>query len=343
MLRNGTPCVVSRDDKAGVGGPRRSLFLSHDTRVSTKQVSIGFKEGPTFPRLECYGSLSMDQGHGCRTERNTISLEEGRGHRVRLAGPRDYGEIADVHCRAFYGHVSSFWDTLLRLDRILALDQGETMSRKGYGGRFGCLVCSSSSRGHPAATGTTTRVTAVSSCDHTRGRESFRSSRTPSWVLSWMLQRIMAKSNDDGDGKSGGSDDNNGNDQEDILGAVCIDTNMTYIPTRRFTWPALFNGAVYNIGPRKTMAYISNLAVCPSQRRSGIGTTLVLAAERLAANQWDVAYSTLHVDPTNTAAYELYTQLGYRYVGRQDFWTAFVEGRRQDKRLVLMVKKLQKH
>lgn len=129
-------------------------------------------------------------------------------------------------------------------------------------------------------------------------------------------------------------------DDHAIVGALCIDTNMAYIPIQRFTWPALFNGNIYSIAPRKKMAYISNLAVCTSQRRAGIGTKLVLAAEKLAAEEWGVTCSTLHVDPTNKAAYELYTRLGYRYVGRQDVLTAFFEGRRQDKRLVLMAKKL---
>jgi len=125
-----------------------------------------------------------------------------------------------------------------------------------------------------------------------------------------------------------------------VVGAVCVDTNMTYIPIQRFTWPAFFNGNIYSLAPRKKMAYLSNLAVSPGQRRAGIGSSLVLAAEKIAAEEWNATCCTLHVDPTNTAAYELYTRLGYRYVSRQDPLTAFLEGRSQDTRLVLLYKKL---
>jgi ribosomal protein S18 acetylase RimI-like enzyme len=233
-----------------------------------------------------------------------------------IAQPHEYGMIADVHCRSFYpGNVSAFWELLLRLDRVLALEQGYAMSEKGF--PFHCIVCRISRR-----------------TNHECITQTYEENQPTTPVVVWILRRILAKVLE--------SKSATAQDEEDtaIAGAVCVDTNMTYIPRQRFTWPAFFNGSIFSLAPRKPMAYISNLAVCPSQRRAGIGRSLVLAAESLAVQEWGARCCTLHVDPTNTAAYQLYTRLGYRYVSRQDAWTAFLEGRRQDSRLVLLYKKL---
>jgi ribosomal protein S18 acetylase RimI-like enzyme len=49
---------------------------------------------------------------------------------------------------------------------------------------------------------------------------------------------------------------------------------------------------------------------------------------------------TLHVDPSNTPAVELYRNAGYRFVAKQPTWQKILEGR--ETALVLMLKVLPK-
>ncbi|KAI8102628.1 hypothetical protein M9435_006226 [Picochlorum sp. BPE23] len=133
------------------------------------------------------------------------------------------------------------------MDRVLALHQGETASPPS----FSCM-------------------TAVDMLNAPSEMPSVDSSAVVEKVLTWM----MGAPNMEGNQKYStrlASDKN-------IVGAVVVDTHMAFIPPR-FTWPAFFNSQLFNISPRPKTAYISNLAVCSSLRRSGIGTKLIKAAE----------------------------------------------------------------
>lgn len=249
---------------------------------------------------------------GCRATNRVTKASTRIQDRIEVeryvihdATASDYEKIAEVHCKSFYGDQGPFWDTVLRMDRVLALHQGETASPPS----FSCM-------------------TAVDMLNAPSEMPSVDSSAVVEKVLTWM----MGAPNMEGNQKYStrlASDKN-------IVGAVVVDTHMAFIPPR-FTWPAFFNSQLLNLSPRPKTAYISNLAVCSSLRRSGIGTKLIKAAEARAL-EWGCSWIALHVDPANTAAYALYKRLGYRSVSRQTPWQAFLEGRKQP--LELMVNSL---
>jgi ribosomal protein S18 acetylase RimI-like enzyme len=121
-----------------------------------------------------------------------------------------------------------------------------------------------------------------------------------------------------------------------ILGAVVIDTLLEHIPPKRSN----INGGYIKELPRKKMAYLSNLAVAPTARRRGLGVYLLQKAEDMASQEWGCRTMTLHVDPSNTPAVELYRNAGYRFVAKQPTWQKILEGR--ETALVLMLKVLPK-
>ena len=62
--------------------------------------------------------------------------------------------------------------------------------------------------------------------------------------------------------------------------------------------------------------YISNVAVAPERRRSGIADALLSALERRAREK-ELAFLTLEVRAGNAAAIALYEKHGFRAVGRR--------------------------
>jgi ribosomal protein S18 acetylase RimI-like enzyme len=64
----------------------------------------------------------------------------------------------------------------------------------------------------------------------------------------------------------------------------------------------------------KPRPHMSNLAVAPDRRRSGVASALVHACEHVAAVEWGCSEQTLFVDRANEPAIELYSSLGYRVV-----------------------------
>jgi ribosomal-protein-alanine N-acetyltransferase len=63
-------------------------------------------------------------------------------------------------------------------------------------------------------------------------------------------------------------------------------------------------------------AYIDNIAVRPGYRRKGAGKMLLEALIE-KASQSGAEFITLEVRPSNTAAFKLYTQLGFKEAGRR--------------------------
>jgi ribosomal protein S18 acetylase RimI-like enzyme len=120
---------------------------------------------------------------------------------------------------------------------------------------------------------------------------------------------------------------NLGRQHGDTLGAVVIDTLNQHLPPNKYTNK-----------PRKDIAYLSNLAVHPSYRKSGVGRMLLVAAEKLARDAWGCRCIALHVDPDNSAAVELYKKNGYKVVMDQPEWQRVLEMRRRP--LKLMMKRI---
>jgi ribosomal protein S18 acetylase RimI-like enzyme len=93
-----------------------------------------------------------------------------------------------------------------------------------------------------------------------------------------------------------------------IAGAAVVDLQGGHVPPRT----ARARGTV-RLAPRKGLAYVSNLAVAPSARRSGLGTALLAAAEAQAWD-WGAHALALHVDARNEGAAGLYRRAGFRMV-----------------------------
>jgi ribosomal protein S18 acetylase RimI-like enzyme len=70
---------------------------------------------------------------------------------------------------------------------------------------------------------------------------------------------------------------------------------------------------------RPQRLYISNMAVAPSYRRTGIATALLSATERLAA-AWGESEVYLHVDEVNATARQLYAAAGFTLRDEDPFW-----------------------
>ena len=246
-----------------------------------------------------------------------------------FARPEHYMDIANVHCESFYGTVGTFWDTLLRADRLLSFlphnnqqkrsksgvvekdDDGISQMKRSMANERVCIV----SIDTRASTSTNKEMKSAISGSNIILQK----------VLIWVTKHAK-RSNKEEEDRSMAA-------KGMVVGAVVVDTTMSFIPSR-FSWSALLNS---EIPPRRVMAYISNLAISPKNRRQGIGSRLVAAAEQ-QARSWCCKSIALHVDPSNHPAYKLYVSMGYRKVSKQSHWQTFIEGRSNP--LVLMVKRL---
>jgi ribosomal protein S18 acetylase RimI-like enzyme len=74
--------------------------------------------------------------------------------------------------------------------------------------------------------------------------------------------------------------------------------------------------------------YLSNLAVCPSERRQGIAVQLLLNCERVVL-EWGFHDIYLHVLENNYQARQLYFKLGYRLHQIDSSWSNRILGRPQ--------------
>ncbi|KAK9806312.1 hypothetical protein WJX72_009686 [[Myrmecia] bisecta] len=219
---------------------------------------------------------------------------------VRPATRSDYWAIADVHCGVFYPE-AHIMGCLLRMDRVFALQMGEHFEKLDNEERFCCLMADA----EPAA------IDPLAPLSRGLGL-------TP-WV-----KRVLPAALQDGfgsDAVSGGA-----------VGSVVIDTLAEHIPPRRVVLP----GQV-GFTRRRGLAYLSNLAVVATARRSGVARRLLREAERVAFTDWGCRALALHVDPDNTPACALYKNAGYRVAAAEPRWVPWLQGR-PNVRLVLMMK-----
>lgn len=292
--------------RVGPGQACRHQYSNHQTSARELRVRTG-----------CFQSLP---GSGFHTDDDFI---------LDFARPEHYMDIANVHCESFYGTAGAFWDTLLRADRLLSFlpynnqqkrpkseaiekhEDGISQMKTSVANERVCIVSIDK-----RATSTNKEREAQSA---TSGSNIILQK-----VLIWVTKHAL---------RSNKEDDQTITAKGMVVGAVVVDTTMSFIPSR-FSWSILLNS---EIPPRRVMAYISNLAISPNNRRQGIGSRLVAAAEQ-QARSWCCKSIALHVDPSNHPAYKLYESMGYRKVSKQSNWQTFIEGRSNP--LVLMVKRL---
>lgn len=75
-------------------------------------------------------------------------------------------------------------------------------------------------------------------------------------------------------------------------------------------------------GTRKSLAYLSNLAVHPQYRRQGAARGLLTSCEKVAS-EWGFKDLYLHVLENNHQARQLYFKLGYRMHQIESNWNTF--------------------
>lgn len=260
---------------------------------------------------------------------NRCALEnEQRNHvQLRPALAEDFLQIANVHCESFYGSAGIFWDTLLRLDRLLCLREVER--QKTWSERE--QVC----------------IVALQQCSERDfdNQGNIILKNVHEWIRNDLetRKRFRAEGTEDRIGLSEEYEpetedhepETDARNPAQVIGAVVVDTHMAFIPPRVASWSSSFSQKGNRLPPRKLMAYVSNLAVRVSHRQNGNGAALMHAAEE-HAKSWNCTSIALHVDPSNSAAYSLYRNLGYRPVSQQPKWQSMIEGRS----LLLMVKRV---
>jgi ribosomal protein S18 acetylase RimI-like enzyme len=231
------------------------------------------------------------------------SAKEARGR---------YMAIADTHVRSFYGSTisrSEFWNTLLRLDRVMTLDDGRGREH------VDCLVA------------------CVFDNEDFLSDDNEDNEDNQNWILS-LLARALSQDNEQSCSSSCSS-----SATTTIVGAVTIDGN--YLPPgrgrRRYGSSYSSNTKNHTNNHRQRHAYIANLAVRETHRRRGVAERLMLEAEA-RAREFGCRWAVLHVDERNVAGRRLYGKLGYRTVATQSRWQGWMEGRGDGERLVLMVK-----
>ncbi|KAL4516798.1 hypothetical protein Ndes2437B_g00905 [Nannochloris sp. 'desiccata'] len=231
---------------------------------------------------------------------------------IRPVSSSDYWAVADMHCSAFYPRANSFWGPVLRLDRVMGLQIGQERDIVQKAGRCQCLLAISedSLDWKPEPITPTTKPRTLGFFVDTIANVLFPTSMKENYAAEYTTAGI--------------------------LGAVVIDTLLEHIPPKRSN----INGGYIRELPRKKMAYLSNLAVAPTAQRRGLGLKLLQKAEEMASREWGCRTMTLHVDPSNTPAVELYKNSGYRFVAKQPEWQRMLEGRQTA--LALMLKVLPK-
>ena len=279
-----------------------------------------------------YAGFSLDQKRHARGSRggrsNASSVgEPTRDDDVSISSAKNarhrYLEIADTHVRAFYGSTikrSEFWNTLLRLDRVMTLDDGR--GRDNVDCLVGCVfdrIDAEFGAIDDAEVGAIDDAEVGVGTDANKGdivlAEEEGGPQSSNWILS-LLERAL----DAGECRETGEQ---GATSRRVVGAVTIDGNWV-------------GGKA---GRRDKHAYVANLAVHPDFRRRGIAERLMVEAEG-RAREFGCKWAVLHVDERNAVGRKLYGKLGYRLVAKQGWWEGIVEGRREGERLVLMVKKV---
>lgn len=311
------PTAASADSPAATNspptppGPHANLQNPQNTTVNDHSSNItNSSSGSSSSRASSAAPLSLELQY-------------------RQATPADFWATADVHCCAFYPNASRTFEGVLRLERVLNLQEGS----KTTSAKFACLVASGQLVGEAQPDNSAPAASSSSSINgDLQGSRSGSSGEitgfiTMSPVVSLLARMMVAESTKVNFGAR--------HQAQGIQGAVVVDTLNLFIPTKRVV---TLNGNIRE-ERRRHIAYLSNLAVSPHAQRRGVGRQLLLQAEA-KAREWGCRSMALHVDRDNAAAWELYQGEGYRAVSTQTQWERMMEGRRTP--LVLMLKYLGK-
>ncbi|KAL4854556.1 hypothetical protein ACK3TF_004720 [Chlorella vulgaris] len=258
---------------------------------------------------------------------------------VRPAVAADYWPIADLHCSAFYPRAAPFWFSLLRLDRVISLELG---SQRSDLGSFTCLVAEAPQLPGSAVRSTSSSDSSTSSSSNRKQAVGAAAASSPTGALSAPFVAAGSASEVVPSAaaltlpvrkKSAIFPSVSGAEEVDM--GPLVDLLVRFFPSRMRQRYA----TTYQAGGLRGMVVLDNMgqALPPKRKempngtvrevpRTGIAYLSNLAAERVALS-WGCRSVALHVDPSNTAAVEMYRRAGYRHVMDQPAWQRRLEGR----------------
>lgn len=214
--------------------------------------------------------------------------------------------------------MNEFWSSLLRCDRVVALQVGSEKQDQQLG-QFACLVAVTEPAGGASSSSPSSSAGGAGADE---GREE--GPLPMDWLVGAAARALLPPGMQQ---RFSGS-----HVAGNVWGATTLDTLADFIPLKKHT-----AYGVTRFARRRGIAHLANLAVVPSARRLGIGRQLLESAEALAA-EWGCRSIALHVDPTNTPAVQMYESHGYRRAVQQPTWQQLLEGRPHP--LVLMMRRL---
>ena len=102
----------------------------HDAGRASSKLQASSVQAPTRPQMAAQPPSSSRSSSTLLGSGTSGGSGSGSGApsrcRVRHAEASDYWAIADLHCMAFYPRATFFWFSALRLDRVMALQLGES-------------------------------------------------------------------------------------------------------------------------------------------------------------------------------------------------------------------------
>lgn len=226
---------------------------------------------------------------------------------IRVAKEHEYWSTADLQCGVFYPYSSGMGRELARFDKVAILHMNDAMAARSKG-RAACVIACTK----PMAASLPVRPPHA----------------PPNFLLSFVSELLLTDAARRGYGIRAW--------EAGVIGTATMDTFGDAIPPR--TLDAERDGAVGWLRRAGVFAYVGNVCVAASERRSGVALALMSEVER-RARRWGCRAICLHCNPTNGPAWALYRRLGYRRVALEPPWNPLLNGRPGD-RCWLLLKRL---
>uniref|UniRef100_A0A383W7M9 N-acetyltransferase domain-containing protein n=1 Tax=Tetradesmus obliquus TaxID=3088 RepID=A0A383W7M9_TETOB len=300
------------------------------------QRGVAAPAGPCLPQEQ---RKQQQSRHRCVT----LAAVDASKLLVLASTPQEYFPAADLHATCFDHPRDASAALWARFERVWALQINDDLARRGVGNcklliAYDPEQAPADIQARAAAAAAVSAQADISSSNGTNGSSSSSSSSsieyalpaTPDYAfpaLGYWLSRMVERPVWPGLGASF--------QDLGIVGVAQVDSFGDIIPPR--TLNASRDGAVGWV-KREGFAYISNVAVAPQLRRSGIAQRLMAEAESLAAT-WGCSKAGLHCNPSNQPAMALYRRLRYKNGPLEAPWMPYLQGRAPD-RCYLMLKRI---